>query len=155
MVKRIMSVTMRIEGRGGKMYSFWAWYSLRMSFWIVPESAARSTLVLSPTATYWARATMAGPLIVIEVDTALRSISANRSSMSASVSMATPARPTSPVDQTSSSESRPINVGMSNAVDSPVPPWRRMSLNRPLVSTAVPNPANIRMVHSRLRYISG
>ena len=48
-----------------------------------------------------------------------------------------------------------MSVGMSNAVDRPVPPWRRMSLNRALVSTAVPKPANIRMVHSRLRYISG
>ena len=93
--------------------------------------------------------------MVMDVDTAPRSISANRSSMSASVSIATPARPTSPTDHTSSSESRPIRVGMSNAVDRPVPPWRRMSLNRPLVSTAVPKPANMRMVHSRLRYISG
>ena len=150
-----MSVTMRIEGRGGNMYSFWAWYSLRMSFWMVPDSRCRSTPVLSPTAMYWARATMAGPLIVIDVDTEPKSMPANRSSMSAKVSTATPARPTSPADHTSSSESRPIRVGMSNAVDRPVPPWRRMSLNRPLVSTAVPNPANIRIVHSRLRYISG
>ena len=150
-----MSVTMRIDGRGGKMYSFWAWYSLRMSFWMVPDSRARSVPLRSATAMYWARATTAGPLMVIEVDTAPRSMSANRSSMSARVSTATPARPTSPADHTSSSESRPISVGMSKAVDRPVPPLRRISLNRPLVSTAVPKPANIRMVHSRLRYICG
>ena len=104
---------------------------------------------------YCANATMAGPLMVIEVDTEPKSMPANRSSMSASESTATPARPTSPADHTSSSESRPIRVGMSKAVDRPVPPWRRMSLNRPLVSTAVPNPANIRIVHRRLRYMSG
>lgn len=121
----------------------------------MPDSAVRSTPTLSATAMYWARATTAGPLMVIEVDTEPRSMSANRSSMSARVSMATPARPTSPADHTSSSESRPISAGMSNAVDRPVPPWRRIALNRPLVSTAVPNPANIRVVHNRLRYISG
>jgi hypothetical protein len=72
--------------------------------------------------------------------------------MSASVSTATPARPTSPRDH-SLSESRPMSVGMSNAVDRPVPPLRRISLNRTLVSSAVPNPANIRIVHKRDRYI--
>ena len=38
----IVSVTSRIDGRGGKMYSFCAWYSFRMSFWIVPPRRARS-----------------------------------------------------------------------------------------------------------------
>ena len=32
------SVTRRMLGRGGKTNSFWAWYSFKMSFWIVPES---------------------------------------------------------------------------------------------------------------------
>ena len=72
--------------------------------------------------------------------------------MSAIVSTATPARPTSPTAH-SSSLSRPIRVGMSKAVDRPVPPWRNSSLNRALVSSAVPNPANMRIVHSRERYI--
>ena len=31
------SVTSRTDGRGGKTYSFWAWYSFKMSFWSVPE----------------------------------------------------------------------------------------------------------------------
>ena len=38
-----MSVTNRIDGRGGKMYVPRAAYSLRMSFWIVPPSDAGST----------------------------------------------------------------------------------------------------------------
>ena len=33
---RSTSVTSRTDGRGGKTYSFWAWYSFKMSFWIVP-----------------------------------------------------------------------------------------------------------------------
>ena len=72
--------------------------------------------------------------------------------MSAIVSIATPQRPTSPSD-IGSSLSRPSSVGMSNAVDSPVPPDLMISLKRQLVSSAVPNPANIRIVHSRDRYI--
>ena len=46
-----MSVTSRIEGSGGKMYSFCAMYSLRMSVWIVPRSSAAGTPCSSPTAT--------------------------------------------------------------------------------------------------------
>ena len=42
---------------------------------------------------------------------------------------------------------------MSNAVDSPSPPARMISLKRQLVSSAVPNPANIRIVHNFDRYI--
>ena len=42
---------------------------------------------------------------------------------------------------------------MSKAVESPSPPARSSSLKRPLVSSAVPNPANWRMVHSRERYM--
>ena len=44
---------------------------------------------------------------------------------------------------------------MSNAVDRPVPPALRISLKRALVSSAVPKPANIRIVHSRDRYMDG
>src|SRR5712671_5512589 len=72
--------------------------------------------------------------------------------MSAKVSTATPQRPTSPSLNTSS-ESIPINVGMSNAVDNPSPPAFKISLNRQFVSSAVPNPANIRIVHNFDRYI--
>ncbi len=72
--------------------------------------------------------------------------------MSAIVSIATPQRPTSP-SAMGWSESMPSSVGMSNAVDSPSPPALMISLKRQLVSSAVPNPANIRIVHSFERYI--
>ncbi len=123
-----------------------------MSFWSVPLSFDLSTPSFSATATYIARRIAAGPLIVIEVDTCPKSMSAKRSTMSSRVSIATPARPTSPIDH-SSSESRPIRVGISKAVESPVPPARKRSLNRTLVSSAVPKPANIRIVHNRSLYM--
>ena len=91
-----------------------------MSFWIVPARSARSTPVSSATAMYMANSTAAGPLIVMDVDTEPRSMSAKRSRMSESVSTATPQWPTSPSAQ-GLSESRPIKVGMSNAVERPVP----------------------------------
>ena len=72
--------------------------------------------------------------------------------MSARLSIATPHRPTSP-SAIGSSESIPSSVGMSNAVDNPSPPARMISLNRQFVSSAVPNPANIRIVHNFDRYI--
>jgi hypothetical protein len=61
------SVTRRTLGRGGKTNSFWAWYSFKMSFWMVPDKAARSTPVLSATPTYMAMITAAGELIVMDV----------------------------------------------------------------------------------------
>jgi hypothetical protein len=44
-------------------------------------------------------------------------------------------------------------VGRSNAVESPLPPDARRSRKRWFVSTAVPKPANIRIVQSFERYI--
>src|SRR5207302_820094 len=85
-----------------------------------------------------ARRMAAGELIVIDVVTSARSMPANRSSTSARVSTATPQRPTSP-RAWGSSESRPIRVGRSKAVDSPSPPARRISWKRTLVSSAVPS----------------
>ncbi|CAB4727686.1 unannotated protein [freshwater metagenome] len=148
----IESRTKRMLWRGGYTNSFCAWYSLRMSFCSVPPSCTRLTPAFSAWAMYIARMAAAGELIVIDVVILLRSIPAYRSSMSASVSTATPQRPTSPSD-ISSSESMPMSVGMSNAVERPSPPARRISLNLQLVSSAVPNPANIRIVHSFERYI--
>ncbi len=63
------SVTSRTEGRGGKTYSFCAWYSFKMSFWSVPERAARSTPVRSATPTYMASMGAAAELIVMDVET--------------------------------------------------------------------------------------
>ena len=119
---------------------------------MVPASFALGTPVRSPAAMYIAMTTAAGPLIVIDVVTLPRSISPNRSSMSESVHTATPALPTSPTAH-ASSESRPIRVGRSNAVDRPVAPTPRSARNRSFVSAAVPNPANMRMVQSFERYM--
>ena len=73
--------------------------------------------------------------------------------MSASVSTATPHLPTSP-SASSSSESRPISVGRSNAVERPSPPASSSSWKRRFVSIAVPKPANMRIVQSFERYMS-
>ena len=48
-----------------------------------------------------------------------------------------------------------MRVGMSNAVERPVPPALSRSLKRALVSSAVPKPANMRIVQRRERYIDG
>ena len=63
----------------------------------------------------------AGALMVIDTETSPSGIPANRVSMSSSVSSATPSRPTSP-SLRGWSESKPINEGMSNAVERPVCP---------------------------------
>ena len=115
------SVMRRIDGRGGKMYSFCAMNSLRMSFWIVPEIVFQSAPCFSATTRYIAKIIAAGELIVIDVVMPPRSIPSNSVSMSASDMMLTPHFPTSPSDS-SWSGSRPISVGRSNATLNPVPP---------------------------------
>jgi hypothetical protein len=90
---------------------------------------------------------IAGPLIVIDVDTWSSGIPSNSTSMSARLEIATPVFPTSPSDR-GWSESYPMSVGKSNAVESPVWPWASRNLNRSFVSRALPNPANWRFVHS-------
>ncbi len=67
----MVSVTSRIEGRGGKMYSFCAMYSFRMSFWMVPESFSQAAPCFSATTRYMAQSTAAGELMVIETVTSL------------------------------------------------------------------------------------
>ena len=140
-VNATRSVTRRTEGSGGNTYSFCAWYSFKMSFWSVPPRRWRGVPCSSATTRYMAMMTAAGELMVIEVVTALRSMPANKVAMSSTVSMATPALPTSPRAK-GSSESRPSSVGMSKAVDSPVPPLARSWWNRAVVSLADPKPAN-------------
>ncbi|CAM5443079.1 hypothetical protein SGLAM104S_02166 [Streptomyces glaucescens] len=88
--------------------------------------------------------------MVIEVVTSPSGMSLNRTSMSAAESIATPQCPTSPSER-GSSESRPISVGMSKATERPPPPAARIILYRSLVCSALPNPANCRMVHVRPR----
>ena len=107
-------------------------YSLSMSFWIVPASAIRDALLARPRDVEASRID-AVALIVIDVDTGRGRCSPNSVSMSSSESMATPTRPTSPSAR-GSSESWPICVGRSNAVNNPVCPCASRNRKRSLVS---------------------
>ena len=71
-------------------------YSLRMSFWVVPETFARATPCFPAAATYSASRMGAVALIVIEVLTSPSGMPSNRVSMSARDETGTPTRPTSP-----------------------------------------------------------
>ena len=73
-----------------------ATYSLSTSFWMVPLICSGLTPCFSATATYIAKSTAAGALMVIEVETLSSGMESNSTSMSASESMATPTLPTSP-----------------------------------------------------------
>jgi ribosomal protein L36 len=139
------------------MNSFCAWNSLRMSFCRVPPTVDQSIPRSLAMARYMAQITAAGPLMVWLTVTSPTGMSAYSRCMSSMVLIATPQRPTSPADS-GSSESRPIRVGRSNAVDRPVfalvpLAFSRRYLKRRLVSSAEPKPANCRMVQRRLRYM--
>src|SRR5438128_1887560 len=122
------------------MYVPRAMNSFRMSFCSVPSSRRRSTPCSSPTTTYIASRIGAVALMVIEVETLSSGISWNSRSRSSTVSIATPARPTSP-SAIAWSESYPIWVGRSNATDSPVCPAAKRWRKRAFVCSAVPKPA--------------
>ena len=64
--------------------------SLRMSFWIVPDSLARSTPCSSPATTKAAKTGITAPFIVIETDTLSSGMPSKRIFMSSTLSMATP-----------------------------------------------------------------
>ena len=97
-----MSRMIRIDGRIGKIHSFWATYSFRMSACTVPERRFGSKPRDSARATYIARRIHAVGLMVIDTEMRSRSMSAKSASMSSSVSTATPSRPTSPSERGSS-----------------------------------------------------
>ena len=118
-----MSVMIRIDGRGGKMYSFCAMNSFRMSFWIVPDSFFQSAPCFSATTRYIAKIIAAGELIVIDVVMSPSAMPSKSVSMSARDVTFTPHFPTSP-SESSWSGSRPISVGRSKATLKPVPPAR-------------------------------
>src|ERR1700730_14764776 len=86
----IESTTSRIEGAGGKMNSFWAMNSLRMSFWSVPQRVEAGTPCISATAMYMHSRIAAGELMVIEVVMSASGMPSHSVSMSASESIATP-----------------------------------------------------------------
>ena len=139
------------------MNSFCAWNSFRMSFCSVPPTVLQSTPRSLAMARYMAQITAAGPLMVWLTVTSPIGMSAYRRCMSSMVLMATPQRPTSPAES-ASSESRPMSVGRSNAVERPVLAlvplvFSSRYLKRRLVSSAEPKPANWRMVQRRERYI--
>src|SRR5262252_2030434 len=69
-----VSTTSLIEGAGGKMYSFCAMYSLRMSFWMVPEIFFQSAPCFSATTKYMAHKIEAGELMVMDTVVLSRSI---------------------------------------------------------------------------------
>src|SRR2546422_445852 len=96
----------------------------------------------------------AGLLIVIDVLTPPTSIPLKRIRMSSRDDTATPHVPNSPF-ASGSSVSYPYRVGISKATLRPVSPWAMRYLNRRFVSSGLPNLANIRIVHSRPRYMVG
>lgn len=92
----MQSRTMRTLGAIGNTYSFCAMYSFRISAWMVPDSLFRSLPRFLASATYMASRIQADGLMVSETLIFSRSMPSSSASMSASVSMATPSRPTSP-----------------------------------------------------------
>src|SRR3984893_177128 len=86
----IVSVTRRSEGSGGKMYSFCAMYSFRMSFCRVPDTFDQETPCCSGTARYMAHRIGAGELMVIETVTSPSGMPRKRVSMSSREEMETP-----------------------------------------------------------------
>ena len=91
-----VSTMSRIEGSGGKINSFWAMYSFRMSFWMVPPTLVQGTPCFSAVTRYIAHSTAAGAFMVIEVVTLSRGMSLKRISISARELTATPHLPNSP-----------------------------------------------------------
>ena len=90
------STTRRIDGSMGNTHAPRAPNSLSRSFCTVPAIRAGATPCFSATAWYIASSTGAVALMVNEVVTWSSGIPAKISSMSASESIATPTRPTSP-----------------------------------------------------------
>jgi len=70
--------------------------SFRMSFWIVPDSAARGTPCSSPATMNDARIGITAPFIVMETLIFSKGMPSNSTFMSSTLSIATPALPTSP-----------------------------------------------------------
>ena len=92
-----MSLISLSDGAGGEIHSFCAMYSFKMSFCKVPRSFLKRTPCRSATTRYIANNTIAGPLMVIDTLTRSKGMSRKSVSMSATESMATPHRPTSPL----------------------------------------------------------
>src|SRR5712692_3220908 len=129
-------------------------YSFNMSAWTVPLSFVIGTPFFFPTAAYMQVKTAAGAFIVIDVLTRSRGMPSKIASMSFREETFTPHRPTSPWDF-GWSQSYPYRVGISNAMLRPVSPCWRRSVSLRFVSSGVPYPENILIVHSLPRYMFG
>ena len=70
--------------------------SLRMSFCMVPERSSRRAPCSSAATMYMAMTGSTAPFMVMDTDISLSEMPSNRRFMSSTVSMATPALPTSP-----------------------------------------------------------
>ena len=125
-----------------------------MSFWFVPASSSGATPCFSAATTYIASRTIAGALMVMEVEISPIGMPSKSRSMSSSESTATPSVPTSP-RLSGESESRPMRVGMSKATERPFWPCSSRYLKRLFVSSGSPKPANCLTVHSLPLYMFG
>ena len=76
--------------------------SFKISFWIVPDNKFFCTFCSSPATTKADKTGKTAPFIVIDTDILSNGISLNKIFMSSTVSMATPALPTSPITKSSS-----------------------------------------------------
>ena len=129
-------------------------YSFRISVCTVPLNSLIGMLFFIATEAYIAVKIEAGALIVIDVLTSLNGISLNNISISFSEEILHPHFPTSPIDLLLSA-SYPYNVGISNAMLNPVCPFSIKYFNLLFVSSGVPNPENILIVHFFPLYIFG
>ena len=91
--------------------------------------------------------------MVIDVDTSSNGMSLNKCSISSSIDIGTPTLPTSPL-AIAWSESYPICVGKSKAIDSPITPFSSNFRKRWFDSSLEVKPAYWRMVQDLSLYIS-
>ena len=136
---------------GGNTNSFWAWYSFKMSFWSVPPSSARAHRALRR----WPRTSPAVPPPAVDGHRR-----GDRAEVDAAVEVG------HVVDRVDGHAAAPDFaerlrvVGVEAHERGHVERGRQAvatgadrSLKRSFVSTAVPKPANIRIVHGLVRYI--
>ena len=112
----------------------------------MPERALAGTPCSSPATIKLDKIGRTAPFIVIETDILSSGMSENSRFISSTVSIATPALPTS-AETLSWSESYPRWVAKSNATDKPFWPPASACLKNAFDSSAVEKPAYCRTVH--------
>ena len=118
----MISDTILIDSSGGYIYVFLTINSLRISFCIVPVSLFCLTPCSSAATIKLASTGITAPFIVIDTDISSSGILSKRVFISSTLSIATPAFPTSPTTS-GWSESYPLCVARSNATESPFCPF--------------------------------